>query len=91
LAYCMTLIRRHFDLLPPSFLAGRSGTTLVQIIVLDDGTIARIAVARRSLYPDIDARIEQAVAAVQRFPPVPQWFQGPRISLILHVEYPDGL
>lgn len=91
LAYCMSLIRGHFGLLAPSFLAGRRGATILTIQVLGDGTIARIAVAQRSPYPDIDTRIEQAVVAVGRFPPVPQWFQGPRISLTLHVSYPDGL
>lgn len=91
LAYCMSLIRNHFGRLGPAFLAGRRGATILNIQVLGDGTIARIAVAQRSPYPDIDARIEQAVAAVGRFPPLPQWFQGPRIGLTLHVSYPDGL
>ena len=31
-------------------------------------------------YPDIDERVEQMVAAVGRFPPLPQWFQAPRSS-----------
>jgi TonB family protein len=91
LAYCMTLIRDHFGLLGPAFLAGRRGATILNIQVLGDGTIARIAVAQRSPYPDIDERIERAVAAVGRFPPLPQWFQGPRMGLTLHVSYPDGL
>jgi TonB family protein len=91
LAYCMTLIRRHFGLLPPSFIAGRHGATILSIVVLDDGTIARIAVARGSAYPDIDARIEEAVAAVRRFPPLPQWIQGPSVSLTLQLGYPGGL
>jgi TonB family protein len=91
LAYCMTLIRDHFGMLGPAFLAGRRGATVLDIQVLGDGTIARIAVAQRSPYPDIDERIERAVAAVGRFPPVPQWFQGPKIGLTLHVAYPDGL
>jgi TonB family protein len=91
LAYCMNLIRRHFGLLPPSFIAGRHGATMLTIVVLDDGTIARIAVAQGSSYPDIDARIEEAVAAVRRFPPLPQWIQGPSISLTLQLGYPGGL
>jgi TonB family protein len=91
LAYCMNLIRRHFGLLPPSFIAGRQGATILTIVVLDDGTIARIAVARGSPYPDIDARIEEAVAAVRRFPPLPQWIQGPSVSLTLQLGYPGGL
>jgi hypothetical protein len=90
LAYCMSLIRGHFGSLP-SFIGGRRGAAILHIQVLGDGTIAHIAVVQRSPYPDIDARIEQAVAAVGRFPPVPQWFQGPRISLTLHLSYPDGL
>ena len=91
LAYCMNLIRRHFGLLPPSFIAGRHGATILTIVVLDDGTIARIAVAQGSSYPDIDARIEEAVAAVHRFPPLPQWIQGPSVSLTLQLGYPGGL
>jgi TonB family protein len=91
LAYCMSLIRRHFGPLSPAFLAGRHGATVLRIVVRDDGTIARIAIAQGSPHPDIDARIEEAVAAVRRFPPLPQWFQEPRISLTLQVSYPGGL
>ena len=91
LAYCMSLIRRHFGLLPPSFIAGRHGATMLTIVVLDDGTIARIAIAQSSPYPDIDARIEEAVAAVRRFPPLPQWIQGASVSLTLQLGYPGGL
>jgi periplasmic protein TonB len=91
LAYCMSLIRGHLGSLSPAFLGGRRGAAILHIQVLGDGTIAHIAVAQPSPHPDIDDRIEQAVAAVGRFPPVPQWFQGPRISLTLHLRYPDGL
>jgi len=91
LAYCMTLIRRHFDLLSPSFLAGRRGAAVFRIIVLDDGRIARITLAQGSAFRDIDARIEEAVIAVRRFPPLPQWLQGSSAGLILQVVYPDGL
>ncbi len=91
LAYCMVLIRRHFGLLSPSFLAGRRGAAAFKIVVLDDGRIARITVVQGSPYPDVDARIEQAVTAVRRFPPLPQWLQGSSAGLILQVSYPDGL
>jgi periplasmic protein TonB len=91
LAYCMVLIRRHFDLLSPSFLAGRRGAAAFKIVVLDDGRIARITVVQGSPHPDVDARIEQAVTAVRRFPPLPQWLQGSSAGLILQVSYPDGL
>lgn len=91
LAYCMSVVRRHFDLLPPSFIAGRRGQTIFRLAVLDDGTIARITLVQRSPYPDIDARIEEAVNAVRKFPPLPQWLQQPSAGLILRVSFPDGL
>jgi periplasmic protein TonB len=91
LAYCMSLVRRHLAALSPGFLAGRRGVTLFRLVVLDDGTIARITLAHPSPYPEIDARIEEAVNAVHRFPPLPQWLQRPAVDLILQVIYPDGL
>jgi periplasmic protein TonB len=91
LAYCMTLIRRHFGTLSPAFLAGRRGAAVFRLVVRDDGTIARVTVAESSPYPDIDERIEEAVNAVGRFPPLPQWLQGTSAGLILQVTYPDGL
>jgi TonB-like protein len=91
LAYCMVLIRRHFGLLSPAFLGGRRGAAAFKLLVLDDGRIARITIMQGSPYPDIDARIEEAVTAVRRFPPLPQWLQGSSAGLILQVIYPDGL
>jgi len=91
LAYCMTLIRRRFAALSPGFLAGRRGSTVFRLEVLDNGTIARITLAQGSPYPDIDARIAEAVKTVGRFPPLPQWLQGVSAGLILQVSYPDGL
>jgi TonB family protein len=91
LAYCNALIRRHFDLLPLSYVGGRRGLTVLTLLVLDDGTIAHIAVARSSGYPDIDRRVEQIVAAVRRFPPVPQWFQGEAMSLEYELPFPGAL
>ncbi len=86
LAYCESLIRRNNGMLPDSFIGGRRGATRLSILVLDDGTIASVAVARSSGYPDIDERIEQMVAAVRRFPPLPQWDQQPSAKLIyVHV------
>jgi TonB C terminal len=91
LAYCMSLVRRHLAALSPGFLAGRRGVTRFRLVVLDDGTIARITLARGSGNADIDARIEEAVNTVHRFPPLPQWLQGTSVDLILQVIYPDGL
>lgn len=91
LAYLVSLVRRHLDLLPSNLVAGRRGETVLAIMVLDDGTIARIAVARGSGYPDIDARVEQMVAAVRRFPPLPQWYQGPRVELTFRLRFPETL
>jgi TonB family protein len=91
LAYCATLISRYFDMLPPAFLSGRSGVAVLSIVVLDDGTIARVAVKRSSGYRDIDSRAEQMIATVRRFPPLPQWIQDPSMLLDVNVAFRDGL
>jgi TonB family protein len=90
-AYLVTLTRRHTDLLPLSFLAGRRGETVLSVIVLGDGTIAQISVKRSSGYPDIDARIQQMVAAVGRFPPPPQRYQGSTLDMDFRLAFPNGL
>jgi TonB family protein len=89
LAYISSLINRQSHLLAPSALGGRRGVAVISIMVLGDGTIARLAVKRSSGYPDIDARIEQMVAAVRRFPPLPQWIQAPHVMLDYHRVFPD--
>src|SRR6516225_4894604 len=91
LAYVHSLIRQHYNMLPLSMVGGRRGQTLVEFIVLDDGTIAMIKVRQSSGYPDIDERVEQMVLAVRRVPPLPQWFQGPSMGLILSLPFPDAL
>ncbi|HTV90739.1 MAG TPA: energy transducer TonB [Stellaceae bacterium] len=91
LAYCNALIMRHLDMLPPSFIGGRRGTTILSLLVLDDGRIERISVERSSGYHDIDERVERMVAAVRRFPPVPQWFQGDEMSLEFEMPFPSTL
>jgi TonB family protein len=85
------LTRRHVDLLATSFLSGRRGTTLLRILVLRDGTIARLSIAQGSGYPDVDERIEQMVTAVGRFPPLPAAFQGPSADLQLKLMFPNAL
>jgi TonB family protein len=91
LAYLVALTRRHLDMLPLAMVGARRGATVLTIRVLDDGTVARIAVAQGSGYPDIDERIERMVAAVGRFPPLPQWFQGPSMELRLRLQFPEAL
>ena len=91
LAYLVTLTRRHIDLLPPAFVGSRRGETALAILVLGDGTIARIAVKDSSGYPDIDQRIEQMVTAVGRFPPLPQWYQQPAMDLTLRLRFPEAI
>ncbi|HVC54674.1 MAG TPA: energy transducer TonB [Stellaceae bacterium] len=91
LAYCMTLIRRYYDMLPPSFIAGRHGRTILLLVVRDNGTIAHIAIKQSSGYRDIDSRIERMVSTVRRFPPLPQWIQAPNIELEYVQTFPDGL
>lgn len=91
LDYLVTLTRGHFDILPLAFLAGRSGRTTLSVRVFENGTISRIAVKRSSGYPDIDARIEQMVAAVGQFPPLPEAFQKPSVDLDFNMTFPDAL
>ena len=52
----------YIDLLPRAFVGNRRGEAVLSVLVLDDGTIARIAVRESSGYPDIDQRIEQMTA-----------------------------
>jgi TonB family protein len=91
LAYCMSLVRRYFGMLPASFIAGRRGVTTLAIVVLDDGTIGRVSVLHASGYPDIDSRVEEMLTAVRRFPPLPQWVQGPSVVLFYDMPFPEGL
>jgi TonB family protein len=88
LVYCEALIRRYHDMLPSSFLAGRRGATTISILVLGDGTIARMAVAQSSGHPDIDSRILQMVSAVRRFPPLPPRFEGSSAPFLFHKVFP---
>ena len=90
LAYCERLIRRYLDMVSPAFLAGRSGVAVLSIVVLADGTISRVAVKQSSGYPDIDLRAEQMISAVRRFPPLPQWFQGPALPVNFHLAFHNG-
>lgn len=85
------LTRRHLDLLPMSVVGDRRGETIVKLLVHADGTITRIAVAQGSGYRDIDARILRIVAAVHRFPPLPQGFGSRGLALQLRFRFPDAL
>lgn len=91
LAYLVTLTRQHIDLLPRAVLADRRGETVLTILVLGDGTIARISVRESSGYPDIDERIEKMVQAVGHFPPLPQWYQQPAMDLTLRLRFPEAV
>jgi TonB family protein len=90
LALLKALTQRHMNLLPPTLIAGRRGDTYLTVLVLSDGTIARIAITRSSGYPDIDERVEQMVAAVGRFPPIPARFGDSSMELIMHLRFPEG-
>jgi TonB family protein len=91
LAYLVSLTRQHIDLLPLSVVGDRRGETIVSVVVYDNGTIGPIGVSRSSGYPDIDQRIEQMVAAVHKFPPLPQWYQGNAVQLELTLRFPEAL
>jgi TonB family protein len=87
----VALTRTHLDLLPRAFLGGRRGQTILSIVVLEDGTIGRVSLKRSSGYPDIDTRIEQIVAAVGHFPPLPASFQRPSVELDFDLTFPNAL
>lgn len=91
LAYANTLIRRNQELIPAALLRGRNGTVVISILVLADGTIAHIEIKESSGYPDIDQRAERMVAAVKRFPPLPQWFTGTTMLLSYHMLFGDRM
>jgi periplasmic protein TonB len=91
LAYVHSLIRQHYNMLPLAMIGGRRGETRVEFLVLGDGTIAMVRTRQSSGYPDIDSRVELMVAAVRRVPPLPQWFQGAAMALILDLPFPDAL
>ena len=91
LAYVHSLIRQHYNMLPLEMIGGRRGEAQIEFVVLDDGTIAMIRVRQSSGWPDIDARVEMMIAAVRHVPPLPQWFQGPSMALVLNLPFPDAL
>ena len=91
LVYLAALARQHIGLLSRSLIAGRRGETVIDVLVLDNGTVAMMSVGQSSGYPDIDIRIEQMIRAVGRFPPLPQWFQGPSMRLEFRLQFPEAL
>jgi len=91
LAYLVTLTGQHMNLLPRSVVGTRRGETVVRVAVRRDGVIDRLSIARPSGYPDIDERVEQMVAAVGKFPPVPDAFAGSPVELDLDFFFPEAL
>ncbi|MGA7265420.1 MAG: TonB family protein [Stellaceae bacterium] len=91
LAYMHSLIRQHYNLLSSAELGGRRGMVVVEFVVLDDGKIALLKIRRGSGYPDIDNRVAEMVAAVGRFPPLPQWFQGLAMPFEFGFPFPEAL
>jgi TonB family protein len=91
LAYLKQLTLKHLNMLTMAMVAGRRGQTVIDILVLDDGTVATLKVGQSSGYPDIDRQIEAMIHAVGRFPPLPQWFQGPAMRLEFRIRFPEAL
>ena len=91
LAYLAELAHQHIGLLPRSLISGRRGQSIIDVLVLDDGTVAMLRVGQSSGYPDIDLRVEEMIRAVGRFPPLPQWFQGPSMRLEFRLQFPEAL
>jgi TonB family protein len=91
MVYITALTRQHLDLLPLSLVGQRQGVTVIGVLELSNGTIARLNVIKSSGYPDIDRRVEAMIRAVGRFPPIPQWYQGDSWNLKFTLEFPEGL
>lgn len=92
--YCeraLHLTLAHLDVLPLSFLNGRRGKTLLTIRILGDGTLNSVKVTHSSGYPDIDARIEQMVFAVGRYPPLPPRLPGTWMDFTFLMVFPDAM
>ena len=90
LAYLAYLARQHIGMLR-GMVDGRRGETIIDVLVLDDGTVAMLSVGLSSGYPDIDLRVEQMIRAVGRFPPLPQWYQEPAMRLEFRLRFPEAL
>ena len=91
LAELRVLTLHYLRTVSPGFIGGRRGDMALVIRVLGDGTIARIAVANGSGYPDIDSRFEQIIGAIARFPPLPPSYPGDAADLTLRLRFPDAL
>jgi periplasmic protein TonB len=91
LAYLAYLARQHIGMLSRSLVGGRRGETIINVLVLDDGTVAMLSIGLSSGFPDIDLRIEQMIRAVGRFPPLPQWYQEPSMRLEFRLQFPEAL
>ncbi len=91
LAYLKFLTLKHLNMLTLAMVGGRRGQTVVDILVLDDGTVATLKVGQSSGYPEIDRQVEAMIHAVGRFPPLPQWFQGPSMQLEFRIKFPEAL
>jgi TonB family protein len=91
LAYLKYLTLKHLNMLTMAMLGGRRGQTVINILVLDDGTVAVLRVGQSSGYPDIDRQVEAMIHAVGHFPPLPQWFQGPSMQLEFKIKFPEAL
>jgi len=90
LAYLVTLTRQHMNLLTP-VIGDRRGEAVISVIVYEDGAIGPLSVIHGSGYADIDRRIEDMIAAVGKFPPLPQWYQGNAVQLELTLKFPEAL
>ncbi|MGH7099704.1 MAG: energy transducer TonB family protein [Stellaceae bacterium] len=89
--YIRALVLQHRDLLPLSLIGQREGEMVVTVLVRDNGTLAAMQVSKSSGYRDIDERFERMIAAVGRFPPLPQWFQGPAMAIDFILPFSRGL
>ncbi len=85
------MTRQHIGLLTRGMVGERKGLTVIGITVRDNGTIAHLKVLKSSGYPDIDRRVLMMVAAVGRFPPLPQFWQASQVDLQFLLSFPAAL
>jgi hypothetical protein len=88
LAYVNELILQNRALLSADAIGDRHGGGELSVVVRRNGTIVFVTVTHTSGWPDIDHRAEEMVNRLDSFPPVPQYFGGPSVTLTYDFVFP---
>jgi TonB family protein len=87
--YLIYLIRR-IGPLPVEVVGNRQGETRIGVFIRVDGTIMRVVVLQSSGYSDLDLRVQQMVAAIERLPPLAQDIPSSSAQFELRVNFKFG-